>query len=564
MASAIHDTIVVCRPEQVREAAVVLSCCPGNCLTPLIVAERSPVSETEYRQRYAAYVEVRNQRDALTGPPVNRAQADPQTRDALQAANRKVDDASMTLTSYRSWWRHQRQVADLLKRQALRRAVILFEPDPDEFGLIQAVPLSQIPDERSPFIPKEIEQVFLLPESPPSRDQLAGACMTYQSLSDLPELAWSVCGRTGDFPATGIDVSETDTPAYFAGLWKALRTGIPLRPNGSSPPLSGVPPQTHHGVATPAEAVLIEVSQDASKLLGVQYAHKQNARLILYPEPDARAVEAARARVEGGSDAVLKSMPQDAKLFGALKEYLFGDPAIADGIRRLEQEVSALVPDEVVASVGDLDLTVFTAGVPYHFLKKGKADWSSKAIGHVAGDASLLMLNEFCGSAPGAKGSGFSLIFDPGFFPTTETSDVLAVLQKRFSYPLVLNGFAASGLALLNASASMPIDFLFFNTHGSDKAILLSDGPLPAYKLLQRQSLESRPFVFNSSCLSWVGVGREFMRIGARGYIGTLWSVNASSAANYARIVLQRVTQEGWPVSRAMRNTSIDRSTERA
>ena len=61
-----------------------------------------------------------------------------------------------------------------------------------------------------------------------------------------------------------------------------------------------------------------------------------------------------------------------------------GDPSAL--LQALEAAVSAVVPDRVVEDVGDLPLTAFTVGVPYHFLRKGKADWSAKPIGLMAGD----------------------------------------------------------------------------------------------------------------------------------------------------------------------------------
>jgi tetratricopeptide (TPR) repeat protein len=105
---------------------------------------------------------------------------------------------------------------------------------------------------------------------------------------------------------------------------------------------------------------------------------------------------------------------------------------------------------------------------------------------------------------------------------------------------------------------------IFFNTHGSDKSILLMEGSLPAYKLVQRVQLASRPIVFNNSCLSWIGVGGEFVRTGARAYIGTLWSVDAVEAAKYAQAVLDKMVGEGAPVAHTMRSTGIESSTERA
>ena len=97
----------------------------------------------------------------------------------------------------------------------------------------------------------------------------------------------------------------------------------------------------------PTEAVLIEVSADATKLLGVQYARQRRAKLVLYPEPDTTGVEAARAAVEARHDDREKTAPTEVKRLGlaALREYIFGDPTIAERIRKLEHTVSQLVPD---------------------------------------------------------------------------------------------------------------------------------------------------------------------------------------------------------------------------
>lgn len=540
MAAAVHDSIVVCRPEQLREAAVVLSCCPADRFTPLIVVERPPIGEQQYRALYDAYVEVRNRRDALTGGPLGRQQARRDSEQAL-AANREVDRKAQALTPYRSWWRHQRLVAGLLQRLPIKRAVFLFD-DTEDIRLIDALPLSRIGDSRLETIPPSIERIFLC-----------------GPLSGLADAAWRALRPGTSPPPDGVEVSEADASRYFMALSRALGLGIPLRPRPGRVEalVDGAP-----GAAAASEAVLIEISDDAAKLLGVQYAHHRKARLVVYPQPGCSRVEEATAGLEA-KRAAAKAASAKRSPLRALGEYLFGDAALAEAIGALEREVAAVVPDEVVSAVGDLDLTAFTSGIPYSFLKKKGADWSSKAIGHVAGDASLLVLTEMCAIAEGVQ-PGFSLIFDPGFFATSETRDVLSVLQKRLSYPLVLEGAAASSLALLQLGESMAIDFLFFNTHGSDHEIQLSDGPLPAFKLVQRQALRSRPFVFNSSCLSWVGVGREFVRAGARGYLGTLWSIDAQMAARYAHAVLERAAHGGRPVSAAMHDTGTGRSHERA
>jgi tetratricopeptide (TPR) repeat protein len=549
----VGDTIVVCRPEQVREAAIVLACGPADRFTPLVVLERPPISETEYRARYEAYVEARDRRDALTGTALARETAAARP-DEVAALTAEVDRKAVALTAYRSWWQHQRLVADLLAALPLRRAVFLFVPEAEEIDLIHPIPIRRIADTRVPTIPPGIERTYVLegsrdaPAATPSR--------VYDSLAALPDVAWELFGRPGRVPADVVTVPADDVRAYFSGLHHALQLGVPLRPGPAATPRPAPNAPDRAG----DEAVLIEVTADATRLLGVQYAHERRARLVLVDPPDLDAVERARLQVEQREDDAKAAGP---KLFEALRRYFLEDPVVADGIARMEAAVSAAVPDEAVAAVGDRPLTVFTSGVPYTFVRKAGADWAEKPIGHVAGDASLLVLTELC--RPASVGdAGFSLIFDPGFFETTETRDVLAVLGTRASYPLVLRGDASSSMALLVMTPAMPLDVLFFNTHGSDKGIVLKDGELPAFKLQQRVRLASRPFVFNNSCVSWAGVGREFVRIGARGYVGTLWSVDAEMAARYARTVLDRMTRDGWPVSRAMRGTGVDRATERA
>jgi tetratricopeptide (TPR) repeat protein len=551
----VHDTIIVCRPEQVQEAAILLSCCPAGRFTPLIVIERPPISEEEYRRRYDIYVEARNRRDLFRGTaPSDRERA----RQPLAELNAEVDLKAAALTAYRSWWRHQRLIADLLASLKLRRAIFLFNPPASEIDLINPLPISRISKQRQPSIPRTIEWLYVLSDSTGADNLDDQRCQIYSSLPELTDVAWRICRDAGGPPHETIDVPSDDVRAYFAGLHQSLRRGVPLRPN---PALTRAP--TVEGDSS-NEAVLIEVSKDATRLVGVQYAHHRSAKLVLGPEMDVAAVERERSTVEGYQDKRWRAAgPNDKGLFLAMREYFLGDPTITDGIARIERTVSAQLPDAVVDAVGGRALTVFTAGIPYHFVRKKGADWSQKPIGHITGDASLLILTEVCQPELGSI-AGFSVIFDPGYFQTRETGDVLAVLNKRISYPLVLLKAASSSLALQHLGVSMPLDVLFFNTHGSDKGIVLIDGELPAFKLQQRLTLSSRPFVFNSSCLSWVGVGREFVRVGARGYVGTLWSIDAEMAAGYARTVLDRITRHGLPVSRAMRATGLDAAFERA
>jgi tetratricopeptide (TPR) repeat protein len=69
--------------------------------------------------------------------------------------------------------------------------------------------------------------------------------------------------------------------------------------------------------------------------------------------------------------------------------------------------------------------------------------------------------------------------------------------------------------------------------------------------------LKSAPVIFNNSCLSWVSVGRAFLRAGARGYVGTLWSVASAEAARLAQQMLAQLTR-GETLGRALAASQID------
>ena len=519
--------VILCRPAQWREAAIVLSCCPPDCFTPLLVVEPPPVNDDGYRGLYDAYVAVRNQRDAMVGTAMARQVAVPAEVSALNAA---VDTAAQALTPFRSWWRHQRSLADLLAGQPPRRALLLFDAAPGEFDLIEAIPMSWIGPDRTQVLPDTTERFPLDPH-----------------LDTLAARAWSVCGRDSDFPSP--HGPEHDDPLdWFAALARALKTGRPLAPGAAALP--------DPAATDSAEGVLVEVEPDATALIGVQYAHERHARLVLTPAPDTTAISNALATMSGRSGD---------KLFAIVRDWwqsLTESPDIAGPLRTIEQAVNDAVPDAVVTAIGERDLTVFTRAVPYSFVRKCGADWSGKTIGHVAGDPMLIVLTELL-HRPTTDAIGFTLLFDIGEFKTNETADVLRVLNDRPAIVLLLSEAAAAVLNLGRLGELLPIEFIHFNTHGNQQKIMLADGDLPAWKLL-RNALPSRPFVFNNSCLSWIGVGREFIRIGARGYIGTLWPVDAEQAARLAKSVLERTVQQGWPIARAIRQTGVDRHTDRA
>src|SRR5262249_8041105 len=51
----VSDMIVVCRPDQVREAAIVASCLPADHFTPILAIDPPPIREADYISQYNEY-----------------------------------------------------------------------------------------------------------------------------------------------------------------------------------------------------------------------------------------------------------------------------------------------------------------------------------------------------------------------------------------------------------------------------------------------------------------------------------------------------------------------------
>ena len=180
----------------------------------------------------------------------------------------------------------------------------------------------------------------------------------------------------------------------------------------------------------------------------------------------------------------------------------------------------------------------------------------------MAGDELLLTSIEFFRGTREDR-PHLNLLFDPGYFHPEETEGVLAALKTTPATPLLLRQFAASNTALISLAAA-PIDLIYFNTHGSSDALVLPDLALPGYKLLQRITLRNHPAVFNNACLSWTGVGREFIQVGARCYVGTLWRVDFAEAAKFGIAAVGRFADGTAPIAAALQDTGADAVTERA
>ncbi|MGW4645416.1 hypothetical protein [Kitasatospora sp. NPDC004289] len=470
-------------------------------------------------------------------------------------------ELSRAMGEYLSWAKHNEMVGELLRQMGFERAVLLAEFSPEELHTTRhPVFVAQAARLWSAYTGESEERpddgMF---SAVPVRLQLR--C---ESPEELTDAAWQLLRGPGTTPERVIEVPADDPAGSVVALFTALRTGAVLRMvDHPVAPLDELFQQCN---PDSDEATLVENTADVNALLGAVYAHHRGARLVVTPQPDLTDVRSAieerqrriTARGRRGSEDDERSA-LGRKLgrwpgFGALNPY-----------RELERAVTAQVPPAAVSAVGPRRLTAFTTGLPYSFVRNENADWARKPIGHVAADPLLIILNELYSEGLDRAPATFSLVFDPGFFKASETRDVMEA-SRSINRPIQVSGPDDLMLdAVQTLPTDLPVELLFFNTHGTDDAIVLGeDLTLENWLIPQALKLRHRPVVFNNSCQSWTGVGREFVRVGARGYVGSLWSVPSAQAADFGRAVLPRIAAAGKRVCEAIVSTELTSGIDRS
>ncbi len=571
MGSAYSDTIVVCRPNQLCEAAIVVSCLPSKAFVPVISVEAPPMSVADYIQRHQKLTVSLTRSEEMFGGPLGSAEVMAATRrspsarrEVLAALDRSIW-MQEAIAPYQSWLKHNEMVSQLLADSRVSRAIFLFDPDPGDLYMedpsivVEWNSYRREADGKGPGEPKSMfaslsSYLYLLHGLSAELDN--GPRNYFRDLPDLARRAWSLL-RDEDPPRHFIEVAGLHTANYLVGLFAALRSGLPLRPvDHCSRPIQEVLDGANPD-ADASEAVLVEDTGHASTLLGALYAHHRAARLVVTPPPVLDEVQHA---VAARQDLIVKN---GRGIFDGIRSRISGESR-RDQFVEIEAAVTAQVPHTAVREVGDRRLTAFTIGLPYSFVKTIDDDWSRKPIGHVAADPTLIILNEIFSTSVELIPAAVSLIFDPGYFRTSETADVMRQVSSHFTHSILLDGEYATALSLMHLSDSLPVELVFFNTHGSDESIVLSDMPVPRRIITRFVKFPQRPIVFNNSCQSWTSIGREFVRIGARGYIGTLWSIPSDLAADFARTVMHRVTTEEAAACQAMVSTGLSETIERS
>lgn len=563
MGIVLGDTVVCCRPGQVREAAIILSCLSADKFVPLISLSEPPMSVADYRSGYREMERYERQWREAGGTAIARMEMgeSPSATGALQSAIRQTKQARKALSAHRSWVNHNETVNDLLRGAEFRRVIFLFQPGPDDLEIhdpvhsedfeqfVIAVTGNKSTRSRAALFDTIPERVYFLADVGPAGADDDTGRNYYHGLADLADRAWRLFLPARSPAERAVEVpAEGPAPTWLLALHRALRERAPLRPvetraddvAGPAVPRPDDAPLAGAGSADEPDVVLVEDTGDAADLLGILYAHHHSSLLVVTAPPDMTAVDAA---------------------LGAHREAVLAGRA--PGLEGVEAAVSAQVPPAVLDTVGDRRLTAFTRGLPYNLVRTRTSDWSGKPIGHVAGDPAIIVLTEILARAREPAGIMLSAVIDPGFFQTQETEKVLSALRSPWAHPVLISGQAASFGSLAEISRSLPTELIYFNTHGNGDSVVLSDGPIDRWDFSFLMQLQSHALIFNNSCESWVSLGREFLRAGARGYVGTLWPVPAVAASDFAGIVMRQLVA-GVPVSEAVHDAGTSAAVARA
>ncbi|MDB5960500.1 MAG: hypothetical protein JWP59_1794 [Massilia sp.] len=538
-----------------REAAVALSCCRATDPPVLLVLPEPPEPEEEYGKTYERFIACSQMRRELLGRLVlevfdsdtERMQLEQAIRDSLpeeKALQQRLDP-------YRAWFRRYRRLFDVISANKLERVLCLAELPWAELQPMATGGAMRARGERTRLLPDACLSAWRKPPGCAQpcclENQPCAACCDH-----LADTAWRFFHGDTAIPAHRQPWIDNDVVALLPELLRALRLGVPLqivrapsndyRQVGFEPEPSGSGPDH-----LPPEAVLVEVENDASLLLAVLYAHKHHARLVCFAAPDPTAMQDALRRAEQFQQdrATARSKgnfgpPIGVHLLAKGRAWLdkIRYPPLAD----LEQCVARAVPAAAVEHVGAAPLTAITRGTPYHFVRHGAIDWRRKPIGHVMGEPYLILQRELH-RQPQPDVAALDVLFDPGAFPD-ETLGIAKALAGRPAPPIFLTGDASNADALRDLCRLLPVELIYLNSHGTHEGVELAHGLVPRVKI--GQSLFVNDFmntvVINNSCLSWQGMGQEFVRCGAGAYVGTLWSVDAHEAATYAARVVARLT----------------------
>jgi hypothetical protein len=629
------DTVVLCMPQQLGEAAVVATCVRGKVANqgkyvPVIDVSNPPFDSSEFMAANKALQEKAQEWQGVQQEMMRLAQATPAsaspglilpgggaTRSTeklkelvkrQETLQKEVSEHQAKVVAFAAWQRRWERVLRLLNVFQPAQVVCLYPVPPDLLATISpaAQRLYYFWEELRAHV-SEWEKVVTEKSSgqPPSP-------VYFGDLEQLAKLAWE---RLSARPYEGA-FTIPDDPRYFAlGVRRALELGKPLLPKGRAGDRVNLEQATEvaNQGATADEAIVVEADGSLSSLAAALYADFRNAPLFVHPAANSqdvlRKLVDMQQKIE--NEELAKQSSTAYAYIGEHKAKFVQDPKVSQEMRNLAasiavielprsmptpyspqvfvqmmvsyttakqqgletgyryeraswekdtQELTAIVTARVDGLVRAKMLkrqraTVFTVGMPYTFVD----GWRDKTVGLVLAEPCLTVLRHVMTGALTPPPAAFTAVFDAGVLRQVESPEVRRRLRHGRTYPLVLRDLAANAAVLQTYSALLPVEGIYLDTLGDESSIMFADArrgmkPLSAAEIGLTLDLAYGPLVFSHIAFSWLSVGAAFMSAGARGYVGTLWSVESEPAHEMA------LRELGTPE----RNGEIDDMTRRA
>ncbi|MDP3046226.1 MAG: hypothetical protein Q8O07_01990 [Chloroflexota bacterium] len=620
------DTVILCMPQQLGEAAVLATCVRGKVANqgkyvPVIDVSNPPFDPSEFMAANKALQEKAQEWQGVQQELMRLAQATPapaiqglilpgggaprseekikelaKRQDTLQ---QEVSEHQAKVLTFATWQRRWERVLRLLSAIQPAQVVCLYPVPPDLLAAISpATPRLFYFWEDFRAHVSEWEKVLAEKSEgqPPSP-------VYFGDLEQLAKLAWE---RLSARPYEGA-FTIPDDPRYFAlGVRRALELGKPLLPKGRAGDKVSLEQATElaNQGATADEAVVVEADGSLASLAAALYADFRNAPLFVHPAANpqdvVRKLASIQQKIENEELAKQSSTAyaylgehkarfiQDAKVSQEMRNLAASIPVIElpramptpyspqvfvqmmvsyttakqqgleTGYRydratweKDTQELTAIVTARVDGLVRAKMLkrqraTVFTVGMPYTFVD----GWRDKTVGLILAEPCLTVLRHVMTGALTPPPAAFTAVFDAGVLRQVESPEVRRRLRHGRTYPLVLRELAANAAALQTYSALLPVEGIFLDTLGDEGSIMFADArrgmkPMSAAEIGLTLDLAHGPLVFSHIAFSWLSVGAAFMSAGARGYVGTLWSVESEPAHEMALRELGTLEQNG-------------------
>lgn len=530
----IAKNVIVCGTEQLIECSMVLSFLNQGAYVPIINIEQAPVTAEQHNRQYAELKKHCDDMATVSNPILRTVSEIFNDSGKQKPLPDKFNYYFEKLTAFRSWSKCNQEYAKLLKSLEIENVYVLYPFT--EYDLTTTINefVFGDPETRtlvdSLFKP-EITVTYLLRDSHREISLMNASTheRRYACYEDLYNIGSELFNLATDEKIHFDPSSSLDTTAK---LYQACLLKKPLYPTKAAELLNSkelVVEQPDQGAK---QAVLLELKQNATDAVAAQYAACEHAKFIITNPINASPLYDLIEEFEK-SKSIVNAHPRMMPLED-IRASMIKNEQMA--FEKLVHDAAKLVNPSLEEAIHQLPLTAFSSGFPYSLYKSKNVDWSKKPIGHLFIAESLIILREKL-NAQQNRCFRLGAIFDPALFNNTEALDVFENLDRAGIHPAIFKEENASLDAMVRISRSKYLEFMQFITHGSESSVVL-DRNITSSRIVQWVYLSNNPIIFNNSCHSWTGIGKECIRNGARAYIGTLWSVSNEAAIAFAKHLL--------------------------